>query len=58
MTQFHNTNIMSGSILAFFSLASPSVQPLKKDKIQKLEILKLHTQAIHNLGELVQLKTK
>lgn len=51
--QSHNIKSISNTVLSF-SL----IQPLKKDKIQKMEKLKSQTQARHNLGKLLQLKTK
>ena len=56
--QFHNTNLTSDSVLASSPPASSLVQPLKKDKVQKVEILELRAQAIHNLCQLLRLKTK
>lgn len=50
----HNTNLTSES-----APASSLVQPLRKDKIQKVEMLfESQTQAVYNLGELLRLETK
>ena len=56
--QFYNTNIISSSISASFLPSSFLIQPLKKDKIQEVEIFELQTQAIHDLSKLLRLKTK
>ena len=51
--QSHNINPTSDAAPA----PSP-VQPLRKDKVQKVEKLESQTQAVHDLGELLRLKTK
>ena len=51
--QSHNTDPISDS-----APASSPVQPLRKDKVQKVETFESRTQAVYDLRELLQLKTK
>lgn len=56
--QSQNTNPASDSAPAFSKPGSSSVQPFRKDKVQKVDIFESRTQAVHDLGELLPLKTK